>query len=147
MLNASLYSTGKIDWETPQWLYRALDVEFGFTVDVCSSPGNTKCARRFEDGLIADWSNEIAFMNPPYGREIGKWMDKALAESRRGATVVCLVPARTDTKWWHRVAMKGEVRLLAKRLEFEGATNKAPFPCAVLVFRPMGFKLTVCEAV
>ena len=136
MLNDSLYASDRTDWATPQWLFDSLDVEFGFTVDVCSSPENAKCKKRYEDGLIADWSNEVAFMNPPYGRQIGDWMDKALAESRRGATVVCLVPARTDTKWWHRTAMKGEIRLLAKRLSFEGATNKAPFPCAIVVFRP-----------
>lgn len=147
MLNESLFKSLRTDWETPQWLFEALDAEFGFTVDVCSSPENSKCKKRFEDGLKADWSEEIAFMNPPYGRQIGDWMDKALSESKKGATVVCLVPVRTDTRWWHRTAMKGEIRLLAKRLSFEGATNKAPFPCAIVVFRPASYTLKSYENV
>ena len=136
MLNDSLYASGKTDWGTPQWLFDALNAEFGFTLDACATNGNAKCKRFCQDGLTEDWGTEIVFMNPPYGREIGSWMDKALASARNGATVTCLVPARTDTKWWHRTAMKGEIRFLAKRLSFEGATNKAPFPCAIVVFRP-----------
>ncbi len=77
-------------------------------------------------------------MNPPYGREIGKWMKKAYEESRdNGALVVCFVPARVDTEWWHRYAAKAtDIRFPKGRVKFEGATASAPFPVAVCVFRP-----------
>jgi phage N-6-adenine-methyltransferase len=97
---------------TPQWLFDALDSEFGFTLGPCSTHENAKCKRHFtikENGLLQDWSGETVFMNPPYGPQIGQWMRKAYLESRKGAIVVCLVPARTDTKWWHSFAMRAEV--------------------------------------
>ena len=73
-------------------------------------------------------------MNPPYGREIGKWMRKAYESSLYGATVVCLVPARTDTAWWHDYAMKGEVEFVRGRLKFGGSKASAPFPSAIVTF-------------
>ena len=75
-------------------------------------------------------------MNPPYGREIGKWMKKAYAESLRGNTVVCLVPSRTDTKWWHEYATKGKITFIKGRLKFKqnGKSGSAPFPSAIVVF-------------
>jgi len=132
------------DWPTPQWLFDALHREFEFTLDPCSSHTNAKCARHFtvrEDGLGQDWADAVVFMNPPYGRAIGRWMKKAYESSRQGATVVCLVPARTDTSWWHCFAMKGEIRLLRGRLRFEGAENAAPFPSALVIFRPAAFSM------
>ena len=76
-------------------------------------------------------------MNPPYGREIGTWMGKAYNSARKnGATVVCLVPARTDTKWWHTYGVRGEITYLKGRLKFGDGKNAAPFPSAVIVFRP-----------
>lgn len=92
-----------------------LDREFGFTLDPCATVENAKCKKFFsqaEDGLKQSWDGEVVFMNPPYGREIGAWMRKAWESAQTGATVVCLVPARTDTNWWHEYAMRGEVRLL-----------------------------------
>ncbi len=80
-------------------------------------------------------------MNPPYGREIGKWMEKAFHESCNGATIVCLVPSRTDTKWWHDYAMRGEITFIRGRLRFSGHKNSAPFPSAIIVFKPV--KVTV----
>jgi site-specific DNA-methyltransferase (adenine-specific) len=80
-------------------------------------------------------------MNPPYGAVIGKWMRKAWDSAQESATVVCLVPARTDTEWWHRFAMRGEVRLLKGRLKFGDYMNSAPFPSALVVFRPAGYVL------
>lgn len=77
-------------------------------------------------------------MNPPYGREICKWMQKAYESSLSGATVVCLVPARTDTKWFHDFAMMGEIRFIKGRLKFGGSKNSAPFPSAVVIFRGVG---------
>jgi len=75
-------------------------------------------------------------MNPPYGREIGKWVKKAYESAQSGATVVCLVPARTDTAWWHDYCAKGEIRFVRGRLKFGGSKNSAPFPSAVVIFRP-----------
>ena len=132
-------SSATCDWATPPETFRALDAEFGFTLDVCASHENAKCPRYFtieEDGLSQPWEG-VVWMNPPYGKAIKAWMRKAFEESRRGATVVCLVPARTDTAWWHDYAAKGEVRFLRGRLKFGGAVNSAPFPSAVVVFRPV----------
>ncbi len=81
-------------------------------------------------------------MNPPYGSEIGKWMAKAHDTAmHESATVVCLVPARTDTAWWHKYAMKHEIRLLRGRLKFGDGRNSAPFPSAIVVMRPVSFSL------
>ncbi len=130
----------KDTWGTPQDLFDALDAEFHFTLDVCALPENAKCERFYspaDDGLAQDWRG-VCWMNPPYGRAIGPWMQKAYQEAARGATVVCLVPSRTDTAWWHDYAMKGEVRFLRGRLRFQGATSSAPFASAIIVFRPSG---------
>lgn len=133
------FSSRSDEWPTPQWLFDQLHQEFGFNLDPCSTDANAKCARHFtrqEDGLTQDWGNAIVFMNPPYGREIRHWMAKAFASAGSGATVVCLVPARTDTEWWHRYAIHGEVRFLKGRLKFGDARHCAPFPSAIVVFRP-----------
>ena len=127
------------EWVTPKETYDALHREFGFTLDPCCTHQNAKCPRYFTaevDGLSQFWGGETVFMNPPYGREIIRWMRKARESSLVGATVVCLVPARTDTKWWHSFAMKGEIRFIKGRLKFDGAKNSAPFPSAIVVFRP-----------
>jgi phage N-6-adenine-methyltransferase len=132
----------KPDWSTPQWIFDILDAEFGFTLDACATAANAKCAHFFtptEDGLAQDWGKHRVFMNPPYGRTIAHWMQKAYSSAQQGATVVCLIPARTDTTWWHQFAMKGEVRLIRGRIRFEGAKHGAPFPSAVVVFRPASF--------
>jgi phage N-6-adenine-methyltransferase len=130
----------RIDWETPPEVFAPLHEEFGFTLDVCAFPHNAKCARYFtanDDGAVQDWGAEVCWMNPPYGPEISRWMRKAYQASRAGATVVCLVPSRTDTAWWHDYAMKGEVRLMRGRVRFVGGKGKAPFPTAIVVFRPV----------
>lgn len=135
-------------WGTPQWLFDALHKEFGFTLDPCSDGTNAKCERFFsiyDSGLHKDWGTETVFMNPPYS-QCEYWMRKAYGAAQEGATVVCLVPARTDTEWWHRYAMKGEIRLLKGRLKFGEATNSAPFPSAVIVFRPRAFQLVAWDA-
>jgi phage N-6-adenine-methyltransferase len=141
-LSPALYSSQKMDWETPQGLFDRLNAEFHFEWDVCASKENAKCACFFtekDNGLSKSWKNKTCWMNPPYGWEIGLWMAKAYQESREGATVVCLVPSRTDTVWWHDYAMKGEYRLLRGRLKFvkPDGTSKdaAPFPSAIVIFR------------
>lgn len=143
-----MFSQTTDEWPTPQWLFDALDKEFGFTLDPCSDGSNAKCARFYsvrDSGLLKDWGTETVFMNPPYS-QCSAWMHKAYAAAQAGATVVCLVPARTDTAWWHRYAMKGEIRLLRGRLKFGDAQNSAPFPSAVIVFRPQAFTLTAWQA-
>ena len=146
MNTAVMFSSEKDDWETPQDLFDALNSEFGFSVDVCASNKNAKVTRfwnRDMDSLGIPWvqwaeANDLPpvfWMNPPYGREIGKWIQKAYEESQGGGTVVCLVPSRTDTRWWHDYCMLGEVRFIRGRLKFGGANNSAPFPSAIVIFR------------
>lgn len=133
------FSSKRHDWTTPQWLFDRLDRYFHFTLDPCSSDENAKCKKHYtreEDGLTKPWGGAIVFMNPPYGREIGAWMSKAHSESHIGATVVCLVPARTDTRWWQDYAAHGEVHFIPGRVKFGNGKNSAPFPSAVVVFRP-----------
>lgn len=124
-------------WATPQNFFDRYNRRFGFDLDVCATPDNAKCARFYtktDDGLAQEWSGTV-WMNPPYGREIGRWMQKAHESALAGATVVCLVPARTDTRWWHDYAMKGEIEFIKGRLKFGGSKNSAPFPSAIVVFR------------
>lgn len=138
-----LFSSDNDVWDTPQWLFDALHKEFGFTLDPCSNGENQKCQHHFtmhENGLLQDWENHVVFMNPPYS-QVNDWMRKAYGASREGATVVCLIPSRTDTDWWHKYAMKGEIRFIKGRLKFGNAVNPAPFPSALIVFRPREFKL------
>jgi len=110
--------------------------EFHFELDVCATPENAKWKKYYspeEDGLKQEWKG-ICWMNPPYGREIGKWMRKAYESAVAGTTVVCLVPARTDTAWWFDYYAKGEIRFIKGRLKFDGSRNAAPFPSAIIVF-------------
>lgn len=136
----ALYLSNAHDWETPADLFQSLDGEFGFTLDVCASPENAKCVRYFteeQDGLSQSWSGEVCWMNPPYGKDVGRWMVKARDS---GVTVVCLIPARTDTRWWHNtVENHAEVRFIKGRVKFAGRLGNGhgcPFPSAVVVFRP-----------
>lgn len=131
-----MFSSESNEWETPQDFFERLNKEFYFTLDVAASDENAKCAKYFtkeDDGLSKDWNSEVCWMNPPYGREIGKWIEKAFNEARKGATVVCLIPARTDTKYFHEFCFKHEVRFIRGRLKFGNSKNCAPFPSAVVV--------------
>lgn len=135
-INKALLSSNTCEWETPQLFFDALNAEYHFDVDVCATANNAKCERYYtkeQDGLSQQWKG-VCWMNPPYGREIGKWMRKAYESSLYGATVVCLVPARTDTAWWHDYAMKGEVEFVRGRLKFGGSKANAPFPSAIVTF-------------
>ena len=123
-------------WSTPQSFFTKYDGEYNFNLDVCASEDNAKCAKYFtetDDGLQQEWEG-VCWRNPPYGREIIKWMKKAYESSLNGATVVCLVPARTDTIWWHEYAMKGTIEFIRGRLKFGNSKNSAPFPSAIVVF-------------
>ena len=135
-----MFSSEKDDWETPQDLFDELDKEFHFTLDAASSDLNAKCEKHYtieDDGLSQSWAGNNVFLNPPYGRTMKDWMRKAYEESQReNTTVVALVPARTDTAWFHDyVYGKAELRFLRGRLKFGGCENSAPFPSLVVVYR------------
>ena len=134
-INKSMFTSETDVWSTPQDFYNKINLEFDFELDVCALPENAKCPNYFtpeQDGLAQDWTG-ACWCNRPYGREIGKWVKKA-SESK--AIVVCLVPARTDTAWWHDYAMKAdEIRFIRGRLKFGNSKNSAPFPSALLIFR------------
>jgi site-specific DNA-methyltransferase (adenine-specific) len=135
-----MFSSATDQWATPQAFFNEWHALFNFTLDVCADAQNAKCERYFDlstNGLKQDWSLEVCWMNPPYGREIGQWVKKAYSESLYGATVVCLLPARTDTAWWHDYVLPfAKVTFIRGRLKFGNATNSAPFPSAVAVFYP-----------
>lgn len=138
-MNTSVMFSSKTDmWATPQDFFEEVDKEFNFNLDVCAIPENAKCSKYFSpdmNGLEQEW-NGMCWMNPPYGREIGKWIKKAFEESLKGATVVCLLPSRTDTRWFHHyIYHRAEVRFLKGRIKFGGAENNAPFPNMLVIFR------------
>lgn len=139
------YSSATDDWSTPQDFFDAMNAEYGpFDLDVCASDENAKCAMYFTrstDGLAQNWKLTATrkircWMNPPYGRGIGDWVKKAYDESQKGCLVVCLLPARTDTKWFHDYCTRGTIQFIRGRLKFGGAKNSAPFPSMVVVFQP-----------
>lgn len=136
-MNKGMFASKTDEWETPARFFDELNKEFKFELDVCALPSNAKVTRYYspdEDALTQEWKG-VCWMNPPYGRQIGKWIEKAYRESQNGATVVCLLPSRTDTRWWHDYCMKGEIRFIKGRLKFGGSKNSAPFPSAVVIFR------------
>lgn len=138
-MNTSVHFSNKTNLlETPQEFFDIYDDIFSFTLDVCATLKNAKCDKFYtikDNGLSKRWIGSC-WMNPPYGREIIKWMKKAYKSSLNDATVVCLIPARTDTLWWHEYAMKGEIEFIRGRLKFGGHKNYAPFPSVIVVFKP-----------
>jgi len=128
------------EWETPIEVFGVLDAEFGFTLDVCASSENRKCENYFDkerDGLRQEWRG-VCWMNPPYGQQIRLWVKKAFDSSVNGARVVCLLPARTNTAYWHNYCMKAEIRFIKGYPRFGDAVQGLKFPLAVVVFRPPG---------
>ncbi len=136
---ALMFSSATDKWSTPQDFFDKLNEEFHFELDACALPENAKCDRYFTpevDGLSQQWDASAVWCNPPYGRKVGKWVEKAAEEARRGRTVVMLLPARTDTKWFHEyIYHKAETRFIQGRLKFGGGHNAAPFPSMVVIFR------------
>jgi len=159
--NRALFSSASGEWETPQELFDQLDEEFHFSLDACASPQNAKCTHYFGlsglcgAGCWAYWRR--VWCNPPYGRHIGRWVEKGYKEAQRGCIVVMLLPVRPDTHWWRVYVLKalwgqswrverrqqdwrivgdhGEIRFLYGRLKFSGHKNSAPFPSCIVVFR------------
>jgi len=131
-------TTGKDDYETPQHLFDQLNARYHFTLDAAASADNAKCARYFDkarDALVQSWKGERVFLNPPYGKALPDFVKKAYQESLHGALVVMLIPARTDTSYWHDyIFAHANIRFLRGRLKFSGLKSCAPFPSAVVVF-------------
>jgi hypothetical protein len=132
-LNRGLFTSLRGDWKTPKSLYQVLDAEFSFDFDPCPIKPNF-------NGLENKWGT-TNFVNPPYGRDIRKWIQKGYEESLEGKLVVFLLPSRTDTRWWHEYVMKAdEIRFIRGRLKFDDQKNFAPFPSAIAIFRPRVWK-------
>ena len=136
-LNDKIFANASPEWGTPQDLFDNLNTVFGFTLDASATPENAKCERfytREQDGL-AQPRDDVVWCNPPYGRGLGRWIEKAFKASQAGATVVMLLPAYTSNAWWHKyVIPHGEVILLRGRLQFGGVPYPAPFSSAIVVF-------------
>lgn len=135
-----MFSSNTDEWATPLEFYNALDNEFKFNLDPCATDDNHKCANYFtkaDNGLLQNWGGYNVYCNPPYGRAIGAWVEKAYNEAQKNNTiVVMLLPARTDTKWFHNfIYHKAEIRFIKGRLKFGGCKNAAPFPSMVVIFK------------
>lgn len=130
MPGRGMFTSERSDWRTPRAFRAGLEAEFHFDFDPCPT-GHTF------DGLEIEWGDRN-FVNPPYGRQIGKWVDKAIEQAAKGRLVVLLVPARTDTVWWHNLmAAASEIRFIRGRLHFDDGGGKATFPSAVVVLGGM----------
>ena len=132
------FSSASDEWETPQSFFDSYDAIYHFTLDAASADDNAKCERHFtraEDGLSRDWGGEIVWLNPPYGRTIAAWVKKAMEEGQKpNTTVVCLLPARTDTAWFHDYCSHGHIRFIRGRLRFNNSKYNAPFPSMIVIF-------------
>lgn len=138
-MNKVLFSSNSDEWSTPQNIYSSLNTEFGFNLDPCATNENHKCERYFtkeQNGLLQNWGGCTVFCNPPYSK-IAKWVEKAYREAQQdNTTVVLLIPARTDTRYFHDFIMhRSEIRFIRGRLKFSGHENSAPFPSMVVIFR------------
>ena len=133
------FSSATDNWSTPQELFNAMDAIYKFDLDVCADGNNAKCDKFYtetDNAFHQVWHRDgkSIWMNPPYGRKIIDWIRKAYIESQHGVTVVCLLPARTDTIWFHDLCTHGDITFLRGRLKFGGAKNSAPFPSMIVVF-------------
>ena len=140
MINAGLFSSNSNEWATPIALFSKLDAEFHFDLDPCATPENAKCSEFYtieNDGLTKNWGGRKVFCNPPYGKELKKWVRKCWQESQKPNTlVVMLIPARTDTAYFHDYIYHKarEIRFIRGRLHFNESKNSAPFPSMIVIF-------------
>lgn len=147
-----MFSSVSNEWETPKEFFDKLNEEFKFTLDPCATDENHKCDKYYtqkDDGLSKNWKGETVFVNPPYGRDISKWVEKCYKENyENNITCVMLIPSRTDTKWFHKfIYNRAEIRFIAGRIKFvnrllpswnkEGdfKLSSAPFPSMVVIFK------------
>lgn len=138
-----MYSSNTDQWATPQQFFDELNKEFNFTLDPCADSQNHKCEKYFtkeEDGLKQDWGGYCVFCNPPYGKAIQKWVEKCYREgTKENTVVVLLIPARTDTKYFHDyIVHRSEIRFVKGRLKFGESKCGAPFPSMIVIFRGPG---------
>ena len=139
-----MFSSESCEWATPQDFFDKLNEEFHFTLDPCADVLNHKCEKYYtkdQDGLRQDWSGETVFCNPPYGRDVRKWVQKCFDEVYSGKCrcAVMLLPARTDTRWFHEcIYHRAEIRFVKGRLKFGDQKQPAPFPSMVVIFRGIG---------
>ena len=146
MVNEGLFTSNNHEWETPDHIFQDMDDIYHFTLDVCATDDNALCDRYYtiaEDGLKGDW-DKVNWCNPPYGRELPKWIEKAYKETLKGNATVVLMPARTDTKYFHEYIWDQAINswrpwietvyMIKGRLKFSGADNSAPFPSMLVVF-------------
>ena len=135
--DSNRFDSKKQEWETPESIFNPLNKEFKFTLDVCADNKNNKVDNYFDkeqNALNKDWSKDVCWMNPPY-KKVGIWLKKAYEESLKGAIVVCLIPSRTNTNWWHDYCMKGEIRFIRGRPKFKGCKYGLPQPLSIIIFR------------
>lgn len=139
MITSGMMSSNTPEWATPSDFFAEVNKEFRFNLDPCSTHENAKCDKHFtkeDDGLAQNWGGYRVFCNPPYGRELPKWVKKCYEESSRAEVVVMLIPARTDTRWFHDYILgKAEIRFIKGRLRFGNAKQSAPFPSMVVIYR------------
>lgn len=140
MINKGLFSSNTNEWSTPKLFFEELNKEFNFTLDPCATAENHKCIKYYtikENGLLQDWSNEVVFCNPPYGRALGVWVKKCYEEHiKHGVIVVMLIPARTDTIYFHDfIYNKSEIRFIKGRLKFNDSKQSAPFPSMLVIYK------------
>lgn len=143
MKTETLFSSVNMEWETPPELFRRLDEQYHFTLDVAATAENALCERYYTketDGLSQSWQTDGAvWCNPPYGRSVAKWVRKAFYESQGGQTIVMLIPARVDTAWFHDyVYHKATIRFIRGRLKYGlngiSAKNPAAFPAMIVIY-------------
>lgn len=140
MFNQGMMTSKTCEWATPQDFFDRLNDEFHFTLDPCSTDENAKCEKHYtkeQDGLAQDWAGETVFCNPPYGKELPKWIKKCYEHYMGGGgTAVMLIPSRTDTKWFHEMVLgKAEIRFVKGRICFVGSKYNAPFPSMIVVYK------------
>lgn len=137
-INKGLFSSNSDEWTTPQDFYDKLNKRFNFSLDPCATAENAKCDKYFtieDDGLKQDWSGFRVFCNPPYGRKISKWVEKCYHEAQKGTFIVMLIPARTDTAYFHDyIYHKADIKFIRGRLKFGNAEQGAPFPSMVVIY-------------
>lgn len=134
-----MFSSNSNEWSTPQEFFNKLNNEFNFNLDPACTYENAKCENYFtikENGLIQSWKNYRVFCNPPYGKELKQWVKKAYEERNNAELIVLLIPARTDTSYFHDyIYNKSEIRFIRGRLKFGNCKNSAPFPSMLVIFR------------
>jgi len=135
----SWFNRDKTNYETPDNIFNPLNEKYHFTLDVAADNENHKCDNYYsqeDDGLNKDWGINICWMNPPFGRGLKKWVAKAHSESLKGATVVCLIPVRTNTNWWHDYCLQADVEFIKGEVTFKGYDRGLWMPFAIVVFSP-----------